>query len=96
MFLTSDGEDHIMQNGQLIEVPADRFSQRPQVFPVPRRRLNPWAWRIGLILALIAVGAAALLTVIGKRALYDMLITFAFTMGLLAAPLWLFAERPTH
>ena len=83
-------------NGQLIEVPADRFTGRPQVFPTPRRRLNPWAWRIGLILALIAVGAAALLTVTGERALSDMLITFAFTMGLLTAGMWLFAQRPPH
>ena len=88
------GEDHSMQNGQLID--TERFTQRPQVFLMARRRLNPWAWRIGLILALIAVGAAALLTVTGERALSDMLITFAFTMGLLTAGMWLFAQRPPH
>ena len=96
MFLTSDGEDHTMPNGQLIEVPADRFTGRPQVFPTPRRRLNPWAWRIGFILVLIAVGVVALLIVTGERGLSDMLITFAFTMGLLTAGMWLFAQRPSH
>lgn len=85
-----------MQNGQVLENHTDRFSGRPQVFPAPRRRLNPWAWRIALILSLMAVGVAALMTVSGERGMSDMLITFAFTMGLLAAPLWLFAERPTH
>ena len=94
MFLIPGGEDHSMQNGQLID--TERFTPRPQVFPVPRRRLNPWAWRIGLILALLAVGGAALLTVIGQRALSDMLITFAFTLGLLTAGMWLFAQRPSH
>ncbi|HNE89271.1 MAG TPA: hypothetical protein PKH30_07905 [Actinomycetota bacterium] len=51
---------------------------------------------LALILSLMAVGVAALMTVSGERGMSDMLITFAFTMGLLAAPLWLFAERPTH
>ncbi len=92
--MTFGGDAHLMQNGELIGAHSDRFSGRPRVVPAPRQRLNPWAWRIALILSLVAVGAAALMTVSDERAMSDMLITFAFTLGLLAAPLWLLAERP--
>ncbi len=84
-----------MQDNQVDASP--RATQRPQVFPTPRRQLNPWGWRAALIVSLLSVGTAALLTVSGERALSDLFITFAFTLGLIAAPLWLFAERgPTH
>ena len=51
---------------------------------------------LALILSLMAVGVAALMTVSGERGMSDMLITFAFTMGLLTAGMWLFAQRPPH
>ncbi|HRY09545.1 MAG: hypothetical protein H6526_02855 [Actinobacteria bacterium] len=79
-----------MQNGQLLDTP---LRERPQVLPTQSRRLNPWAWRIALMFSLLAVGSAALLTVSGERAVSDVFVTFAFTLGLLAAPLWLFAQR---
>lgn len=76
---------------------SQRGNERPRALPGPRRQLHPWAWRVALIVSLLCVGTAALLTVSGERALSDLFITFAFTLGVLAAPLWLFAERgPTH
>ncbi len=71
-----------------------RGTSRPQLLPVERRRPTPWAWRSALILSLLALAAAAVLTLRGEPGLSDLFITVAFTMGLLAGPLWLFTSRP--
>lgn len=52
-----------------------------------------WAWRLPLIVAVIAMLMAAVLVALGQRALSDLVVTIGFAVGMLSVPIWLFTDR---
>jgi hypothetical protein len=61
---------------------------RPEVSDVRR-----WAWRVPLIVAVLAMLLAAALVSIGQRAVSDVFVTLGFAFGILSVPIWILTDR---
>ncbi len=57
-----------------------------------RRRLA-WAWRLPLIVAILAMLSAAALVAMDQRELSDTFVTMGFAIGMLSVPIWLLTDR---
>jgi hypothetical protein len=55
--------------------------------------LRRWAWRVPLIVAVLAMLFAAALVSMGQRAVSDVFVTMGFAFGILSVPIWMLTDR---
>ncbi|HPE11750.1 MAG: hypothetical protein H6524_10340 [Actinobacteria bacterium] len=55
--------------------------------------LRRWAWRVPLIVAVLAMLFAAALVSMGQRAVSDVFVTMGFAFGILSVPIWMLTGR---